>query len=115
MGGSSGLFVRQPCMVLRASGDLRAAEFGGRLRGVPGAVEPSPGALDRQQDWRPTNPVLLFKVLTLRALYGLSNEQAAFKIRTGSRSCAFGPALVGLMPATRLSEAFLEARYQPAP
>ena len=37
----------------------------------------------------PYDPVLMFKVLVLQALYNLSDDQAEFKFGTGFLSCGF--------------------------
>ena len=51
--------------------------------------------LGRQQGRPPVDPVMMFKILILQALYGLSDEQAEFQIRdrlfdrAAVKSCAF--------------------------
>jgi IS5 family transposase len=59
-----------------------AAEGRGRLRDLPPIVEQALRRSDGSKGGRPPiDPVMMFKILILQALYGLSDEQVEFQIR----------------------------------
>ena len=72
---------------------------------------------DRSKGGRPfTDAVLMFKILVLQALYGLSGEQAEFQIQdrlTFMRSLCFG--LGAKVPDYSTIWRFREAWWSPAP